>query len=160
MEVPTVIRTSPLEARRALVSKHLVRGLTYQEILLELQKEFPTAHMRTVVSDVKVLLRRWQAQQLENINDYMALELKRLDELQAAIWDEALQGNPLAIDRVLRISDKRRELLNIVRAQDEKKPRKFVLTWATNDEDQPEPPPMLTSGEIIEEEENNAVLSS
>lgn len=43
----------------------------------------------------------------------LALELQRLDALQAALWNEAASGNVAAVDRVLRIMERRARLLNL-----------------------------------------------
>ncbi len=142
-----MFRTSPLEARRALISQNLVRGLNYTEILEQVRQEFPAATMRTVVNDVRILLRRWRAQQLKDMSDYVDVELKRFDELHAAIWDQAIEGNPLAIDRILKISEKRLALLAIKQQQEETKPKKFILTWNTNStDDQSDDQLLLTDG--------------
>lgn len=40
------------------------------------------------------------------------LELARLDELQKAVWPKALRGDLSALDRVLKIGDRRERLLH------------------------------------------------
>lgn len=49
----------------------------------------------------------------EPAEEVRKMELERLDELQAAIWQRAIGGDYVAIDRVLRIMDKRQRILGI-----------------------------------------------
>jgi hypothetical protein len=42
-----------------------------------------------------------------------ATELDRLDRLQAAVWDEAMTGNPTAIQTALKILDRRAKYLGL-----------------------------------------------
>lgn len=44
------------------------------------------------------------------------LEADRLDRLQAAVWPKAMKGDPIAVEKVLRISQARRSLLGLDRA--------------------------------------------
>jgi len=43
----------------------------------------------------------------------LQLELERLDAMQAAIWDDAMNGHLGAIDRVLKIMERRAKLLGL-----------------------------------------------
>lgn len=43
----------------------------------------------------------------------LTLELVRLDQLQESIWDSAVGGDMQAIDRVLKVMDKREKLLGL-----------------------------------------------
>lgn len=45
--------------------------------------------------------------------DVRALEADRLDRLQAAVWARALRGDLAAVDRVLRVMERRAELLGL-----------------------------------------------
>jgi len=45
--------------------------------------------------------------------EFLALELSRLDALQQAVWDQALRGDPKAVDAVLKIMDRRATYLGL-----------------------------------------------
>lgn len=49
----------------------------------------------------------------EEAEELRALELYRLDELQRAVWDAALSGNLPAVDRVLKIMERRAKLCGL-----------------------------------------------
>lgn len=49
----------------------------------------------------------------EPADDVRKLELERLDRLLLAIWNRAIQGDDDAIDRVLKITDRRAALLGL-----------------------------------------------
>ena len=51
-----------------------------------------------------------QAQQAESVGDLRALENERLDDLLRAIYQTAVQGDHGAIDRILRIMERRAKL--------------------------------------------------
>ncbi len=61
----------------------------------------------------------------------LALELERLDALQRAIWDKAMEGDLRAVDRVLKIMDLRCRLLGLYKAEDALVPEsvQVVLKW-------------------------------
>ena len=52
-------------------------------------------------------------QEVEAVEDLRALELARLDALQAAIWDDAMRGDTRAASAILRIIDQRVRLLGL-----------------------------------------------
>ena len=45
--------------------------------------------------------------------EYRQLELERLDALQAAIWNQAVSGNLFAIDRCVKLMERRAKLLGL-----------------------------------------------
>lgn len=49
----------------------------------------------------------------EPAEEVKALELERLDAMQAALWPKALRGNVTAIDRVLKIMERRAKYLGL-----------------------------------------------
>jgi hypothetical protein len=49
----------------------------------------------------------------EQVETHRATELARLDRMQRAIWPEALKGNLGAVDRSLRLSERRSKLLGL-----------------------------------------------
>lgn len=49
----------------------------------------------------------------EDASHIRSIELQRLDDLLKAVWDTALAGDPKAIDRVLKIMDRRARFLGL-----------------------------------------------
>lgn len=89
-----------LELRRA--------GASYREIAKALGCRLETAHKA---------VQRGIARQIERVQDkaeaVIQLELDRLDRLLRGVWVQAAQGNTQAIDRVLRIMERRAALTGI-----------------------------------------------
>lgn len=63
--------------------------------------------------DVKALLEEQRATQRELADEVRQLELERLDAMHMALWTDAMRGGQGAIDRVLRISERRARLLGL-----------------------------------------------
>lgn len=61
----------------------------------------------------KALSAALRAQQAEAVDELRALEIERLDALQRAFWDAALEGDLQAVDRVLRVIQARVRLLGL-----------------------------------------------
>ena len=62
---------------------------------------------------VKTALDRLADETREITAQWRALEADRLDCLQVAAWDKAIEGNLPAIDRVLKIMERRAKLLGL-----------------------------------------------
>lgn len=67
----------------------------------------------TAFGDVKKELDKLAKVAGEIAEDVRAIELQRLDDMLAALWPEAMLGNPVVIDRVLRIQERRAKLLGL-----------------------------------------------
>lgn len=89
--------------RRALELRR--QGLNYHDIARELNID-----TRTAYRIVQEALTRWIAEPAEDVR---LLELQRLDALLAALWDKAIAGDLAAVDRVLRIMERRAKLLGL-----------------------------------------------
>jgi hypothetical protein len=83
-------------------------GLSFREIAREL-KVAPATAYKAVARGLAAVNAgcREQAQELR------ALEALRLDQLQAALWERATDGDVRAIDRILRIMERRARLLGL-----------------------------------------------
>jgi hypothetical protein len=77
----------------------------------------------------------------ESIAEVRALESLRLDALQAAIWADALAGDVRAVDRVLRIMERRARMLGLDLQQADSRERvEITVNWGRPDpRNQPEP---------------------
>jgi hypothetical protein len=53
------------------------------------------------------------AEATHDLEVWRGLELARLDRLQVAVWDDAMDGNVRAVDTALRIIDRRCKLLGL-----------------------------------------------
>lgn len=77
-------------ARRALVADLYRRGYSYGAIQARLREEagMERTSLSTIHSDVMALLAEWRAERLESIEDYVTLELRRIDDATRALWAE------------------------------------------------------------------------
>lgn len=112
-----------MRRRDARVYELRIQGNTFDQIATEVGYSGPSG--------------AWQAHQriksewiFESIEEARQLELMRLDELQVAVWDRALNGELPAAHCVLKIMDRRAKLLGL------DKPEKVeVNKWDFNAED-------------------------
>ena len=88
-------------------------GMSYRQIARAL-KCSPKKAWKLVQSE----LQRAGGESPETATEVLALELERLDALQTALWNEATSGNVAAIDRVLKIMERRARLMNLESAID------------------------------------------
>ena len=112
-----------MKRRDARVYELRIQGNTFEQIASEVGYSGPSG--------------AWQAHQriksewiFESIEEARQLELMRLDELQVAVWDRAINGDLPAAHCVLKIMDRRAKLLGL------DKPEKVeVSKWDINAED-------------------------
>lgn len=83
-------------------------GFTYAAIGNRLQVSGEQARL-----DVMAALKQLAEHQDVETAEYRNLELERLDRLQLAIWKQAIDGNLGAIDRLLKISERRARLMGL-----------------------------------------------
>lgn len=81
------------------------QGLSYRAIGAEIGKSSSQAH--------KYVARALQETTAEAVDDLRRLEGERLDKLQNSLWQEAISGNHGAVDRVLRVMERRAKLLGL-----------------------------------------------
>lgn len=84
------------------------QGCTYVAIATELGVSPQAVHKR--VTKVLEVMREEMNEEAKSLRQ---LEAERLDALQTACWHMAMQGNLYAIDRVLRIMDRRARLFGL-----------------------------------------------
>ena len=106
------------EVRRKSVAANLLAGLNYRQMADALG-----VSLGTIASDVRIIMGRWQREQVDDTEDYVALELRRLDMALNAIWDDVAEGKYGAIDRLLKIGERRARLLGLNR------PTKVDFDW-------------------------------
>jgi len=81
-------------------------GKTYQEIAVEVGYADRSSAYNAVMDALKAMVR-------EPADQARELELERLDKLTAAVWERAMKGDDFAIDRALKIADRRARLLGL-----------------------------------------------
>lgn len=110
--------------REARAVELLMAGRDYDQIAAELGYSSRSGAWRAVQ---RALRKRREAV----AGEYLAFELDRLDTLQCALWDAAINGDPKAVDGILKIIDRRCELLGLVSP----KGRRRSTRWATEARD-------------------------
>lgn len=105
-------KTSPRRVRAAYRKHEVLRlriaGASYR--LIAEQLGISHERVRKIVNEM--------LSALSDVNDELReelrrLELERLDTLQASLWANAIQGDYAAIDRILRIMQRRAELCGL-----------------------------------------------
>jgi hypothetical protein len=106
--------------RRAYVLEQRKGGSSYREIAAAARNRFDTPGVlpkgydeRYAHDDVMAELKRLNAQNAEAASEIRTMELARLDRMQTALWGTVLAGSESAIDRVLRIMQRRADLLGL-----------------------------------------------
>lgn len=104
-QAPSKVKTAKLEAECLRLR---LEGLTHREIAAQLGVAPATAYRR--VHHALEEINRQNAEEAGMLRD---LEALRLDELQSAIWQQALEGDGGAINRVLAIMTRRAKLFGL-----------------------------------------------
>lgn len=106
-------RESAVSARRVEAAEKQAKALelrkageTFQQIANTIGYEGPGAAYKAVHAGIRKMLR-------EPAEALIELEVSRLDEMLRAIWPKVLAGDTQAIDRVLRIMDRRAKYLGL-----------------------------------------------
>lgn len=95
-----------LNERRKIALEARISGLSYQAIADKLGYSDKTLVRRDVVNGIKEIVR-------EPAEEVLRIELARLDEMLAGCWEAAKSGDVSAIDRAIRIQDRRAKYLGL-----------------------------------------------
>lgn len=106
--------------REARAVELLMAGNDYDQIAAELGYSSRSGAWRAVQ-------RALRKRRDEVADEYLTLELERLDALQCALWDAAMAGDLKAVDAILKIIERRCELLGLLPP----KGRRRATMWAT-----------------------------
>ena len=98
-------KPSPDVARRAQVLELRKAGATWSEIGAALGFSKQRAHV--------IFQKALDELNTEPAADLRKLEAERLDKMQRSLWQQALQGNQGAVDRVLRIMERRAKMFGL-----------------------------------------------
>jgi orotate phosphoribosyltransferase-like protein len=105
-------RHAPLPDREARLHRGLElarMGHSYDEIAHQLGYSNRSGAWKLVARSLK-------ASTVADVEEHRALEVRRLDALQSAIWDAAMSGDCRAVQEVLRIIQARINLLGLTYA--------------------------------------------
>ena len=80
---PTHVAKSGAEVRRAEIAQRYLRGET---TIREFAAEYGVS-TTTIESDLQILRRRWLESQVNGFDEAVAIQLTKLDQLEAAAWD-------------------------------------------------------------------------
>lgn len=94
--------------RRSKAVALRIQGRTFAQIGTELRISAPRAYQL-----VRGALAMLTDNATEGAEHLRALEAMRLDELQVKVWEKAIGGDYKAVDRVLRIMERRAKLLGL-----------------------------------------------
>lgn len=95
--------------RRGKAIRLKIEGHTYTEIAQLLGY----SNRASACSDIRRALEKHVIEEGLAVEAWRELELARLDILQKAIWPEAMEGSPRAIETALKILDRRAKLLGL-----------------------------------------------
>jgi hypothetical protein len=107
-----ISRQAPVKCRTAMLEQECLRlrlaGFSHREIAAQLGAAPSSAYKR-----VRHALDEVNKRNLESAEQLRALELLRLDELLNALWGTAIVGDGKAVDRVLKVMERRAKLLGL-----------------------------------------------
>jgi hypothetical protein len=105
--------------RRKLVLKLRKEGLLYREIAERVREQFSEDELPKgfdasyVGQDLRRALQNVESDLETEARDMLRMELRRLNELQAAMWSKAMQGEESAVDRILNVMQRRAKYLGL-----------------------------------------------
>ncbi len=83
-------------------------GITQRAIALQLGLTEDVVSM-----DMKAIKQMWRDKMAQEIGAIAGLELVKLDELERALWDDAMKGRPHVVERVIQVMDHRAKILGL-----------------------------------------------
>lgn len=94
--------------RRKMVAANLLAGLTYREIAGALN-----VSLGTIASDRKAILQEWKKHYTQDYDKWIQIQLRRLDVMLNAIWDQARDGSLKHIETAMSIMERQESLLGV-----------------------------------------------
>jgi hypothetical protein len=112
-----------MEGRRTMVARGLLRRLSVRQIGMWLatlpEEERPAdCSVATIFRDAQEVRREWKRERMELLDALLDEDLARLNELERALWDQAVAGRESAVDRCLAIQRQRAELVRPERTKE------------------------------------------
>lgn len=100
------------ELRQKKVAANLLAGLTYRQMA-----EALGVGVGTIARDVRLIIDHWRKEQVEDVDSWLQVQLRRLDTMLNAIWNSVLSGDLKAADTALRIIERQSKLLGLDRLE-------------------------------------------
>lgn len=109
-----VNRRLKLERRRKIVAENFISGLTPSQIAeaVSAVKGFENTTPFNVKDDLKVILRRWQQENLDAIEPHIVKIVARCERMINAVWSKAVNGDKDAQEQVRR---NQQQLMRVLR---------------------------------------------
>ncbi|MCU0466592.1 MAG: trp operon repressor [Anaerolineae bacterium] len=101
-------KAADIARRRKIVAANLLAGATYAEIA-----EVLSVSKATISGDYKAILSEWKQNYADLAEQYVNMQMKRLDVLLNAIWERARSGERDSLDRALAIMDRQNNLMQV-----------------------------------------------
>lgn len=106
---PKAAHRAKTAARRAQVAELLLSGASNRKIAAALK-----CSPKTINADVNLLIAQWaDDQKPEDRHRWRNLELAKLQDIELAVLRDAKKGNFGAVDRALRVMERRAKLLGL-----------------------------------------------
>ena len=92
---PTMLRRTPqqMEHDRSFIAKYYLRGYSYRDIakiineeLIRLEAGYALTEA-SVYNDIKIIQIEWKRERFETIEEYMQMELRKLDKIETELWE-------------------------------------------------------------------------
>jgi hypothetical protein len=96
------------ETRRKKVAANMLAGLNYRDM-----SEALGVSVGTIGNDAKVVLDRWRSEQVETVDEWVLMSVRRIDRAINAIWEPVSRGDLRAIDRFVKLEERRARLLGL-----------------------------------------------
>lgn len=97
-----------MEIRRKKVWANLLAGLNYREIAEALD-----CSIGTVCNDVKEKLEELKEETIRDVEEWRTLEIARIDRIINGIWKRVVDGDLAAVDRFLKLAERKAKLLGL-----------------------------------------------
>lgn len=99
-----------IHERRRRIGEALLSNYSYRGVQRRFLEAGERISISTIHSDAAALEQQWREEGEEYIRQALPIELRRLETLQAVLWQRALDGELSAVDRWLRIAERRASL--------------------------------------------------
>lgn len=110
MAESAAVRAAQREERRQRALEMRRTGATFEQIARKLDYRNPAEAARDITKMLTSVVR-------ETSEEVRAVELARLDGLMVTLWPSARRGDLQAVDRVLKVMERRAKLLGLDAAQ-------------------------------------------
>ena len=95
-----------VEQRRVKVAEKVLAGVAYRDMATEF-----SVSLGTIAKDVKTVMKRYRAEQIEEYADIVQVELRRIDTALNAVWNKVIAGEKSAIETMILLQNQRAKYL-------------------------------------------------